>query len=292
MTLTEHARTTLGKQIQRLEDQLALALIEPGEDPVHDFRVAIRRLSQSLRIFAPMFADKEARRMRHLLKPAMDAAAVVRDLDVDSELLLKLELPEAHPLLARMRADRQRAAFAFTGQMCFLRSQEIPLAWLQRVALLRETLEDAHLTARAVLPPVAAEFFRAGRKTALKVSSPERLHSFRLDAKRFRYTLEVFRPFFGPVCDQRLESVRQIQSILGKRQDCSVTASILMPHASIDAEVQRALNSLKARAVSLEGDFLQYWQQQFDAPGQELLWQRYFSRRLPAPRATAPRQTT
>jgi CHAD domain-containing protein len=286
MTLTEHARSTLTRQIQRLEDQLALALADPGEDPVHDFRVAIRRLSQSLRIFTPMFGDKEARRMRHLLKPAMDAAAVVRDLDVDAELLLKLELPEAHPLIARMRADRQRAAFAFTGQLCFLRSQEIPLAWLPRVALLRETLEDAPLTARAVLPPVAAGFFRAGRKTALKVSSPERLHSFRLEAKRFRYTLEVFRPFFGPVCDQRLESVRQIQSILGKRQDCEVTASILRPHASLDADVQRVLNTVEARAVGLEGDFLQYWQQQFDAPGQELLWSRYFSRRPPAPRQT------
>ena len=64
MTLTEHARLTLRRQIEKLESQLALALQDPGEDPVHDFRVAIRRLSQSFRIFATLFPQRDARRYR------------------------------------------------------------------------------------------------------------------------------------------------------------------------------------------------------------------------------------
>ncbi len=286
MTLTEHARLTLRRQIEKLESQLALALQDPGEDPVHDFRVAIRRLSQSFRIFATLFPQRDARRYRHALKPAMDAAAIVRDLDVDADLLRKLGLPDSHPLLARMQADRQRAAFAFTGQLYLLRAQDLPTSWLQPADLLVETAEDAPTIARTILPDLAADFFKAGRKTTLRAAAPERLHSFRLVAKRFRYTLEVFRPFYGPVFDQRVQQVREIQSILGRRQDCAVTAAILQPLAPVDLALQQALDAVSARAVRLDGEFLVYWNSHFDAEGQELLWTRYLSRHTPVRRSS------
>jgi len=284
MTLTDHARLTLKRQVDRLEEQIALAIQDPAEDPVHDFRVAIRRLSQTLRQFTDIFPDREARRMRHALKPALDAAAAVRDLDVDSDLLIKEGLPAEHPLLAKMAADRGRGALALIGQLYLLRSQEIPGCWALRFSSLRETSEDAALAARTLLPPVAAEFFKAGRKTALKAGSAERLHAFRLAAKRFRYTLEIFRPFYGPVYEKRLEQVREIQSLLGKRQDCAVTAAMLRPLAEIDTTIAHVLSNVEIRGVKLEGEFLEFWHQQFDAEGEELLWERYLSRRPPAPR--------
>lgn len=276
MTLAQHARTTLETQIRRLEDQLALALADPAEDPVHDFRVAIRRLSASLRNFAPFFPGRDARRLRRALKPALDSAAVVRDLDVDSALLLKLKLPQDHPLLARMARDRARAAFAFTGQLYLLRSLDIPLSWLDTLPSLQESGEDAALAARAILPPLASAFFKDGRKAVAK-ATPERLHAFRLDAKRFRYTLEVFRPFYGPVYAARLARVRDIQTLLGDRQDCAVASALLEPCA--DPEAQRALEAVHARAARLQRTFLRHWRADFDAPGQELLWTRYLSRR-------------
>jgi CHAD domain-containing protein len=287
MTLTQHARATLEAQIRRLEDQLALAIKDPAVDPVHDFRVAIRRLSASLRIFAHFFPNHTARHLRRALKPALAAAATVRDLDVDTALLLKLKLPPTHPLLTRMAQDRARAALAFTGQLYLLRSQEIPLAWLHPVSRLHETNEDASLAPRALLPPAAAGFFKAGRKTLARIT-PERLHAFRLAAKRFRYTLEVFRPFYGPVFGARLEKVREIQTILGNRQDCAVTAALLNPLAAADPQASLALEAVQVRAVHLERTFHRFWHTQFDAPGQELLWIRYLSRRPPrrSPRST------
>lgn len=283
MTLTEHARATLEARIQRLEAQLAQALIEPSIDPVHDFRVAIRRLSAALRAFSSFFPDRHARRLRRALRPALDAAAVVRDLDVDRDLLLKLKLPAAHPLIAAMDRRRALAAHAFTGHLYLLRSQEIPLTWLDQLSTLNETHEDAALAARAILPPHAAAFFKAGRKAVAR-STPERLHAFRLEAKHFRYTLELFRPFYGPVYGKRLEAVRHIQSLLGDRQDCAVTAALLSPET--DAPTLQAVH---ARAARLERAFHTYWRTTFDAPGQELLWSRYLSRRPPVhPRDSHP----
>jgi CHAD domain-containing protein len=283
MTLTEHARDTLRRLSTRVDDQISLLLADPGVDPVHDLRVAIRRLSQALRMFAHLFDAKEARRMRRSLKPVLDAAAVARDLDVGEELLLQEGLLDTHPLLSGMRAERERAALALLGRVYLLKSEDLPTQWLPRFANLRLEPESAALVARQWLPPVAQDFFKTGRKTILKASTPQRLHAFRLSAKRFRYTLELFRAFYGPVFLQRLEKVRQIQSILGKRQDCAVMAARLEPLAPTDAAIADVLATNVARGLKLEHEFREHWRLDFDAPGEDLLWVRYLARRPPTP---------
>lgn len=287
MTLTEHARVALQERIERLDTQIGLALAHCGEDEVHDFRVAVRRLSQALRLFAKLLPGKEAKQMRRALKPALDAAAAVRDLDVDSKLLARLGLRADHPLLARMKADRERGALGFLGHLYLLRSQGIPQHWLARLERLRETNEDAAAHARSLLPSMAAEFFAAGRKAAAKPSAAAQLHAFRLSAKRFRYTLEIFSRLYGPALGQRLAQVREIQGILGHRQDCAVTARLLEPAASFDPEAQHVMQALERRALKLEEEFVRYWRETFDSEGRERLWLRYLARRAPRARGAA-----
>ena len=287
ITYDQHARDLLRKATTRLDRELGRTIDDPGEEPVHDMRVAIRRLSQALRTFASLFPAREARTMRQALKPALAAAAVARDLDVGIELLHKEELPAEHPLLGKMGAERRRAGLALVGQLYLLRAEELPVSWMPRYDILRMSSEDAALLARTELPPIAADFFKAGRKTVLKADSSTRLHEFRLTAKRFRYTLELFRDFFGPVYVERLERVREIQSLLGKRQDYAVLAARLAPFAPIDDALQAALTESETRGLRCEDEFRRYWEETFDAPGEELKWQRYLMRRPPTPRATA-----
>ncbi len=286
MTLDQHARDLLRKATSRLDREIGRTIEDPGEDPVHDMRVAIRRLSQALQMFAALFPSREARAMRQSLKPAMTAAAMARDLDVCIELLHKEDLPDAQPRLANMATGRRRAGLALTGRLYLLRAEDLPLSWMPRYDALRASSEDVALLARVELPPLAADFFKAGRKTVLKADSSTRLHEFRLTAKRFRYTLELFRDFFGPVYGEKLERVREIQSLLGKRQDYAVLAERLAPFAPIDDALQAALKASEMRGLRCEDEFRRYWAEIFDAPGEELKWQRYLMRRPPAPRTT------
>ncbi|MBL0155797.1 MAG: CHAD domain-containing protein [Bryobacterales bacterium] len=282
ITFDQHARELLRKATTRLDREIERTIADPAEDPVHDMRVAVRRLSQALRMFAALFPAREARAMRLALKPALAAAAVARDLDVGMELLRKEQLPAEHGLLVRMTAERRRAGLALTGQLYLLRADDLPLIWMPRYDVLRSSPEDAALLARTELPPLAADFFKAGRKTILKAESATRLHEFRLTAKRFRYTLELFRDFFGPVYQGRMDSVREIQSLLGKRQDYAVLAARLAPFAPIDDALQAALTESETRGLRCEDEFRRYWVERFDAPGEELKWQRYLTRRPPA----------
>ncbi len=285
VAVDEHARRTIGQRLKRVHDEMLKVMDEAGEEPIHDLRVAIRRASQALRLFGDLLPQKEGRRMRRALKPALDAAGGARDLDVGADLLRKEGLKAEHPLYAVMAAERQRAALRLTGQIYLLRAEDVPLAWLPALDRLQPVPRAAAEEARAALPAVCGEFFSAGRKTMAKALTPEKLHALRLAAKRFRYTLELWEPFYGPAYGVKLESVRQIQSILGKRQDCAVMELRLAPLRAIDMELDEAYQKVEARAAKLEREFHDYWHAKFDAAGEQERWMRYLARRLPVRRA-------
>ncbi|NWF84702.1 MAG: CHAD domain-containing protein [Bryobacteraceae bacterium] len=286
-TIDEHARRTIAERLRRVQEEISSTIENPAADPVHDLRVAIRRASQALRLFAGLLPPKEARRMRRGLKPALDAAGRARDLDVGAELLQSVGLEGHHPLFSAMAAERRKAVLALLGQLYLLQSEDVPLCWLPVLDRIAPSGEQAADAARAALPPIAAEFFEAGRKTMARTPSPEKLHALRLAAKRFRYTLELWEPFYGAAYKIKLESVRRIQSILGSRQDCAVMRERLKPLSAVDAALEAALRKVDARAAGLERQFHRYWHAQFDAPGEQERWMRYLARRLAARRAPA-----
>jgi CHAD domain-containing protein len=81
--------------------------------------------------------------------------------------------------------------------------------------------------ARRALPSLGTEFFAAGSVVARKSTDHEQLHQFRLLAKRFRYTLELFQPVFGPEMKPGVKELRGLQDKLGAMNDC-VTALVLI----------------------------------------------------------------
>jgi CHAD domain-containing protein len=80
--------------------------------------------------------------------------------------------------------------------------------------------------ARKVLPRLARRFLKAGRKSVRRNASLARLHRFRLRAKRFRYTLELFAPLYGPEMEMRLAALKKLQQALGDINDCEATMSL------------------------------------------------------------------
>ena len=119
---------------------------------------------------------------------------------------------------------------------------------------------------------MARAYFRNGRTLFGKKPSPRAIHRFRLESKRLRYTLELFRPCYGPGLDERLARLREIQKHLGEISDCSATIGLLgKSHERFRAFLTRRM---AAKTHALE----QYWKQAFDAAGQEKWWTDYLVR--------------
>jgi CHAD domain-containing protein len=119
----------LDRLLFRFLEQLERAAANPDADGVHDLRVSIRRYSQALRAFEPVLRGKTVRKIRTQLREVMDAAAVVRDLDVGMETLAEEGTPTDDPLLESMRLERRRAQMEFLGRLYLLRAREPEGTW-------------------------------------------------------------------------------------------------------------------------------------------------------------------
>jgi len=133
--------------------------------------------------------------------------------------------------------------------------------------------------ARRELPRRTAPYFQAGRKLVTSKMSTKALHRFRLETKRFRYSLELFVPVYGPGLERRLASLRWIQDCLGEINDCVTTRRLLMAgRKQARGPLARLLVRLDRLVETKRRQFARHWQTSFDAPGQVEKWEQYLSR--------------
>ena len=118
---------------------------------------------------------------------------------------------------------------------------------------------------RRALPALAETFFRAGAAAAVPGISATSLHQFRLRAKRFRYTLEIFDRFYGPEMIRGAEALKTVQDRLGAINDCAATIDLLGGNAD-----SRALAAIRGLMDERRVEFQDCWRKQF--PPQKLAW--------------------
>ena len=114
-------------------------------------------------------------------------------------------------------------------------------------------------TGRRLLPRMAADFVDRGNTASQAKASPEKLHAFRIASKKFRYTLELFAPLYGPTIDTWLESIKGIQTLLGDINDCVTVAEMLADHKGSDA----VAGWLKKRQRRKVDQFSRGWLEEF-----------------------------
>jgi hypothetical protein len=138
---------------------------------------------------------------------------------------------------------------------------------------------DPGANARRRLPLLVADYFVAVRGLLKGDPSPPALHGARLLSKRVRYTLELFRPCYGPGLETRLKALRRLQEVLGEVNDAAATRRLLgkaLTEPSPDH--QRTAKFLEARAEAKAQEFHKEWTEVFDAPGQLQWWIGYLGR--------------
>jgi len=128
------------------------------------------------------------------------------------------------------------------------------------------------------LPELARQYFEAGRALGSD-SSFEALHRFRLFTKRFRYTLELFRPCYGPGLSVRIEALATLQQYLGEINDCAATEALALAQNGLpEAERQRLVRQVKDLAGRRVARFRLHWEEDFAPARREHWWTHYLSR--------------
>ncbi len=130
--------------------------------------------------------------------------------------------------------------------------------------------QNAGENAKARLPKLVQEYFRAGRKAVKQGKTAKQLHRFRVETKQFRYALELFRPIYGPPLDRHIKALRGIQDALGKVSDYQSIQEMIAGDKKLESEVEQA----QAKKIK---KFRQEWKR-FDSDGQLKRWKAYFGR--------------
>jgi CHAD domain-containing protein len=141
--------------------------------------------------------------------------------------------------------------------------------------------QNAAQNAAKVLPALARAFFAQGKTLTPQVKL-EALHRFRLQSKRFRDTLELFRPCYTPRLERLLKALRDIQQVLGELNDLTTTHRMLSDRGCAKSHPQ-VLHSLETRLAEKAGQFFALWQQTFARPGEERRWLNYLAGRAGNP---------
>jgi CHAD domain-containing protein len=109
MNMREYVRLQTGILLRSLASQVNRTARTGDADTVHDLRVAVRRLSRCLRVFAQFYPGRSWKQMRRRMADLMDACGSVRDRDIAIGLLETAGVPAASPLVRRLDEERRAA---------------------------------------------------------------------------------------------------------------------------------------------------------------------------------------
>lgn len=211
----------------------ALILRADGDEPIHQARVALRRLRSAFSLFKPLFGDDaDAARLRGELRWLAGELGSVRDIDV---LIPRVDAPAQ----ALLRAERARRFAALRAALDLSRARMLPLDLVEWMALGRwrdaEGLQAAqHGPARDFARAVLAKRFRSVRRKGRHLAEldDESRHRVRIEAKKLRYAADFFASCFGegeaaPRRAAFVKALARLQDRLGELNDVAMGADLL-----------------------------------------------------------------
>ncbi len=280
-TAEEAFLAAAGHLVEVVRQQSARIRRDAPPEPVHQTRVALRRLRSVFRVFRTTTDCAALRAIDGQLRDVLSVLGPARDWDVFLGGIVR-EVEAAFEgdkrIAALRRAAEGKRRDAYDAVLAMFGAAPWRLLLIDAVAMLLERpWRDAADPQR--LEQLAAPVAEFGRSVMdrrwhrlrragsdFEELSAEALHELRLDGKRLRYAAEVFTPVFGVKAGRRfLRRVAALQEGLGLANDAAVarglTASLAKPGDGGRAWAVGVVEGWsEARVASRRGEALQAWQ--------------------------------
>jgi CHAD domain-containing protein len=228
--VVEAARRLLWIQFKTILANVDGAVAGETSEPVHDVRVAMRRMRTLLRVFRNHLPEVPRQEIEDMLAEISEELGPVRDYDEWVNLL------ESAPIRAETKSSRlfpaylrhhqqQRQLVRATVRRC-LRGPHFASQRLKVNRLLREELPRlARTEPPGSLPKLAAKQLdkalrRVARDERLRHSrSPRKLHKLRITLRKARYLAEFFGPVLGLDTVKLAKRLHGVERVLGRIHD-------------------------------------------------------------------------
>lgn len=230
----------LRTQLDALIEQVYGVRANEDIEPVHQARVASRRMRAGLAMFADCFDEKKVGQWRKRIRRLTRGLGLARDLDVQIEFLERFlagldekdrrHRPGVERLLLRLRQRRGAAQPKVVKTLDALQKGNV---MAEMAGELEKELFQLRHSGVTLQSPYAFERAAAhiGQRRdnvlarAHALADPEDIsghHQMRIDAKRLRYTMEICDPVYDRQLGPAIKAVKKVQSLLGDIHDCDV----------------------------------------------------------------------
>jgi CHAD domain-containing protein len=214
----------------------------------------------------------------------MGLAGDVRDCDIALRLLAKSDWPDRGSLQQGAQTRRKESERALNAALRLWVARKTSAKW--RAALESSPSAKGFCyrpvpeTAAKQLVGMAKDFFRSGDRAVEDRAPAAELHEFRIAAKRFRYTLELFAEVYGASAGERVERIKSAQTLLGDINDCR-TARQLLAELGGGKRIDAALKRKQRRRAQA---FREMWAKEFGGPAVAKEWIEGLGRPAEMPR--------
>jgi CHAD domain-containing protein len=247
------------ERLKKLESELKNTFDLPEDpDAIHDLRVAIRRLNQTLRVFMAWLDARRVTKLRARLKKLMERCGAVRNCDIAMAVLKAAEW-QGGSVLQSLEKERTHTCKRLRKTLQKWHHSHRAERWREKFAVAageKGLSGEMAEIARGILPGMTEELFQAGAEAAQAGSTHHQMHRFRLMAKRVRYTLEAFDPVYKTATNEIMESLKGLQEKLGNINDCAATLVMIARNRDASAAVGRLVRER-------ELEFRMYWKRHF-----------------------------
>jgi CHAD domain-containing protein len=194
-----------------------------SETSVHDFRIAIRRLTSELEIASEVTPGREVETTIRKFRKTLRRFGALRDIQVH---------------LLRVESDNTEPTRPFSGFLKRREKDEVQVLreWMRekKREALRRRVWNMDQKLQAALEGISRPDFRAAVDRAVRKRfdavtaayscycsscTAQDFHRVRVKFKRFRYAAEIAKPFAGAFTKKQMDRMRELQKIMGEIHD-------------------------------------------------------------------------
>lgn len=228
------------KQLKKLAKQLPGIRKNDNDEPIHQARVATRRLRQGLDCFRLVFEEKKTDQLLKELKKFLKALGHARDLDVQISFLKDFcnnlsvqngkatgDLKDLRNLLAQKRDEVQpeviKSLEEFEQKKILKKLMAIVKEKLKKLKQKDLSFNDDFIFCH--FSKLISSKFEKVLQYQDHINNPnaiKELHKMRIAAKHLRYTLEIAKKSYDKRIDKYIDTTKKIQTYLGNVHDMDV----------------------------------------------------------------------
>lgn len=211
----EAFQTLAAQCMQMWQANLLGTLTQHDPEYLHQFRIALRRLSSLLKVFKPALPERFLRQWTKRLKDLSQVTGDVRDLEVMQHSILQAPLNSADPTVLSALAG---VAAAWHNDQQAAQRQIQQLSFGGPILLFARDIQELEDDFPKNLPRFAEKQLSALHRNTLKrlawtlrSATPENAHRLRIALKHLRYSCEFFAPLFA--AEEMLHYAKTVASL-------------------------------------------------------------------------------